>query len=196
MLYYGNITSQVIINTSSSFTQKFLPVTSQLSMKIDILEFQTFAAGNLHMHKFSPLHDEVQDSQDNNQSNNIEELDTIIVPANNDGFSEVFPGEDRWYAIQISSAMLEKIKYIAGYQTAPISAITYYAEVANIEKHGESDKFVVNFKGKAKKIEPLQLVSKGKIKALQGPRYTTLDKLISAKNLDEFLCEVPEWIML
>jgi hypothetical protein len=31
--------------------------------------------------------------------------------------------------------MQERIKYIAAYQVAPISAITHYAEVASIEKH-------------------------------------------------------------
>jgi hypothetical protein len=38
----------------------------------------------------------------------------IVVPANEEGFQEVFLGQDCWYEIRISSSMIEKIKYIAG----------------------------------------------------------------------------------
>ncbi len=41
--------------------------------------------------------------------------DTIIVPAQKDGFDETFLGEDCWYAIRIAGGMLDKIKYIAAY---------------------------------------------------------------------------------
>ena len=39
--------------------------------------------------------------------------DTIVVPAQKEGFEKVFLGSDCWYAIRISGGMLEKIKYIA-----------------------------------------------------------------------------------
>lgn len=54
-------------------------------------------------------------------------VDTVVVPAQKDGFDETFLEQDCWYAIRISGGMLNKIKFIAGYQTAPISAITPYA---------------------------------------------------------------------
>ena len=59
--------------------------------------------------------------------------DTIIVPAHEEGFNEVFLGEDQWYAIRISAAMKDKIKFIAAYQVAPISAITHVAEVKEFQ---------------------------------------------------------------
>ena len=59
--------------------------------------------------------------------------DTVIVPAQSEGFEKVFLGEDCWYAIRISGGMLDKIKYIAAYQTQPVSAITHYAAVDRIE---------------------------------------------------------------
>jgi hypothetical protein len=40
--------------------------------------------------------------------------DTIIVPAREDGFSELFLGENRWYAIRIGGADADtphRIKY-------------------------------------------------------------------------------------
>jgi hypothetical protein len=66
--------------------------------------------------------------------------DTILVPAQKEGFEQVFLGEKCWYAIRISGGMLDKIKYIAAYQTHPVSAITHYAPVDRIEPYGESGK--------------------------------------------------------
>jgi hypothetical protein len=59
-----------------------------------------------------------------------EEPDTVIVPAKKEGFERVFLGENAWWAIRISGGMIPKIKYIAAYQSQPISAITHLAPVA------------------------------------------------------------------
>lgn len=86
-----------------------------------------------------------------NAKSNVRIQDTVIVPANEDGFNEVFLGEDCWYAIRIGGGKLNEIKFIAAYQTAPVSAITYYAEVDSIEAYGDGGKYKLNFKEKAKK---------------------------------------------
>jgi hypothetical protein len=57
----------------------------------------------------------------------------VVVPAQEDGFRDVFIGQNCWYAIRISGGMLQKIKYIAAYQSKPTSAVTHYAPVATIE---------------------------------------------------------------
>ena len=113
------------------------------------------------------------------------EIDTVVVSAREDGFKETFLGENRWYAIRIHSSMRDKIKYLATYQVAPDSAITYVAEVSSIEPWKDSGKYVLNFKEPAKKIGPIPLVSGGKVMAPQAPRYTSYARLQKAKNLDE-----------
>ena len=113
------------------------------------------------------------------------DLDTIVVPANEEGFNEVFLGENCWYAIRISSSMIDRIKYIAAYQTAPISAITHYAEVVKIQKYKNSGKYIVYFKDKAKKIKPINLSTKQKGAAPQAPRYANFNKLKKAKTLKD-----------
>ena len=60
------------------------------------------------------------------------EIDTIVVPAQEDGFNEVFLGENRWYAIRMNSSIIPNIRYIAAYQAAPVSAITHVAQVESI----------------------------------------------------------------
>jgi hypothetical protein len=112
--------------------------------------------------------------------------DTIIVPANEDGFKRVFLGQDCWYAIRISGGMLPRIRFIAGYQTAPVGAITHYAEVDRIEPYGDDGKYKVIFKGKARELTPIPYgdAQRG---TLQGPRYTTFAKLKAAKKLTDLL---------
>jgi len=115
------------------------------------------------------------------------ELDTVVVPAQEEGFRETFIGENRWYQIRIHSSMVRRIKYIAVYQVAPVSAITHVAPVKNIELWKDTSKYVLNFTEPAKPIGPLKLVPKpnGTVKAPQAPRYTTYERLMKAKTLDE-----------
>ena len=114
------------------------------------------------------------------------EPDTVIVPAKKEGFEEVFLGEDCWYAIRISGGMLDKIKYIAAYQTQPVSAITHYAPVDRIECYGESGKYKLVFSGKAQPLGPIPY-GDAPTGAMQGPRYTTFEKLKTAKVLIDVL---------
>ena len=113
------------------------------------------------------------------------EIDTIVVPAHEDGFVETFLGENRWYKIRIHSSMIPKIKHIAAYRVAPESAITHIAPVSSIEQWPDTNKYVVNFAEPARKIGPIRLVPDGRVKASQGPRYTSLVRLEKAENLDE-----------
>lgn len=111
-------------------------------------------------------------------------LDTIVVPANEDGFNQVFLGENSWYAIRIGSEMLSRIKYIAAYQTAPISAITHYAPVSKIESIDGTRKYRLIFSEPAKHIGPIPF-GDAKQGSMQSTRYTTLDRLLKASSIRE-----------
>ena len=110
--------------------------------------------------------------------------DTVIVPAQSEGFEKVFLGEDCWYAIRISGGMLDKIKYIAAYQTQPISAITHYARVDRIEPYGESGKYKVIFSEKAQTLQSIPFAD-APMGSMQGPRYTTIGRLKTSKKLSD-----------
>ena len=81
--------------------------------------------------------------------------------------------------------MKDRIKYIAAYQTAPISAITHYAEVAKTEKYKDTNKYILYFKEKAKKIGPIALPEKSKGLVPYSSRYTTFKKLKKAMTLKD-----------
>jgi hypothetical protein len=114
------------------------------------------------------------------------EPDTVIVPARVEGFESVFLGEDCWHAIRISGGMLSKIKFIAAYQSQPVSAITHWAPVARIEPYGEGGKYKLIFSEKAKKIGPIPF-GDARTGALQGPRYTNFDQLKRATKLSDLI---------
>jgi len=113
-------------------------------------------------------------------------FDTIIVPAQREGFERVFLGEDCWYAIRIAGGMLDKIKYIAAYQSQPVSAITHYAPVKRIEPYGEDGKYKVIFSEKASPIGPI-VYGDATTGTMQGPRYAMFDRMKDAKKLTDFL---------
>lgn len=160
-------------------------VLSQLSMDTDILEFQTFKSGSEVIHKYTPFNAEIRNLDDNSKTSiNIEEIDTIVVPAREEGFEEVFLAGS-WYAIRISASMLDKIKYIAAYHVAPVSAITHYGEVASIEKWKDTNKYIVYMKEPPQKITPINLDKDKKGVAPQAPRYTSLARMLKSKVISE-----------
>lgn len=111
--------------------------------------------------------------------------DTIIVPAREEGFAKVFLGENSWYYIRIGGGMLPKIKYIAAYQSAPISAVTHYAPVERIEPYGDGRKFRVIFAQPAKPLGTPIPFAGAAAGSMQGIRYTQLSKLLTAKKVTE-----------
>jgi len=106
----------------------------------------------------------------------------VVVPAQEEGFKAVFLGEQRWRAIRVAGGKLQQIRYVAAYQTKPVSAVTHYASVAEIEPYGESGKYQLIFSGAPVEIAPIPFGA-APAGLMQGPRYTTLGKLRAAKTL-------------
>lgn len=165
-------------------TEELSHVVAQLTMPIEIIEAQTYICGNKKLHRFTPFKDDVFTGIP--ETEDVDELDTIVVPAREDGFIDEFLHHERWFAIRISSAMIDKIKYIAAYQTAPVSGITHLAQVERIEKYKDTNKYMVLFKpGSLQKIPKIGLGKRKKGIAPQAPRYTSYKVLMKAKTLDE-----------
>jgi hypothetical protein len=111
--------------------------------------------------------------------------DTIVVPAQKEGFEKVFIGENVWYAVRIAGGKLEKIKFIAAYQTQPISAITHYAPVDHIEPYGEEGKYKLVFAEPARPLPKPIPFGDAPTGTMQGLHYTSFEKLKNAKKLTD-----------
>jgi hypothetical protein len=183
IIFNQEMTCIVVIDQSSDELENVL---GHLTTKTDIIEFQAFKNdGNEFIYKFTPFQEEVREIEEISPKVKIDELDTIIVPAREEGFNRVFLGENCWYQIKISSSMLPKIKYIGAYETAPVSAINYYAEVSRIEKYKDSNKYILYFKDKATKLDKPIKIGKNSRLAPQAPRYTNIENLLKAKTLED-----------
>lgn len=121
-------------------------------------------------------------------------VDTIVVPANAQRAVTTFLSQGYWSAVRIHETMIPLLKYIAFYQTLPVSAVTHIAPIASIEPLMDTEKSIINFAGQAEEIRHIPLVKgkKGRIKTFLRFRYTTLDRLKSAKTLDDVFPDARE----
>lgn len=176
----------VIIDELSDELEKVLISSFQFPVEILTIEKYCSKSGE-RLFRFEPFLSDITQSSIDSDTPTLDpsDIDTIVVPAKDEGFESVFLGENRWHSIRIHSSMIPKIKYIAAYRVAPESAITHIAPVASIDQWKDSNKYVVNFATEAKKIKAVKLVPKSKVKAPQAPRYTSKKRIEAAKNLDE-----------
>ena len=120
----------------------------------------------------------------NETNNRLEEVmaDTIIIAAKEDTFKSVFLGEQSWYPIRLGDEKLPVLECVAVYQTSPISAITYYAKLLDISKYGDHGRYRLVFDTPIRFEPPIVLGDMAK-QAMQGQRYTMMDKLRKAKTI-------------
>lgn len=157
---------------------------SKFQFPVEIITLSRFKDGSGSiLYDFEPFLYEIKEDT---KKIDISEIDTIIVPAREEGFKDVFIKENSWYSIRISSSMIPKIKYVAAYQIAPISSITHIAEVKNIEQYKETNKYIIYFSKDAEEIKPVPL-GKNKSKAPQSTRYTSREAILQSDNLDILL---------
>jgi len=194
MIYRGGFQALVIIDELQDDLEAVL--VSKFRFPVEVLTLSRYLNTNgVRMYEFEPfladvatlLPTEVTPAGINGTSGKVDpsEIDTIVVPAREDGFQETAVGENRWYAVRIHGSIIPKIKYIAFYRVAPRSAITHIAPVQSIEPWESSGKYVLNFAEPLNAISPLKLIPGGKVKAPQSVRYTSHDRLINATSLDE-----------
>jgi hypothetical protein len=171
-------------------TEELHTVLKNLGFPVEVIEFSTYQdERGRRIFKFAPFLADVESVEeiptDEQLDRDLSKLDTIVVPAHDDGFLRVFIDENRWWAVRIHPTMAAQLKYVAAYRVAPISAITHFAPIRSIEPWKDTGKMVINFSEPAKQIKPVALKKGGKVRPLQGLRYTSFDKLNLAKTLDE-----------
>ncbi len=160
---------------------------------VEVLELACYKCSDgRKFYRFEPFLADINADLIDTQSNEKQEepitqdeIDTVVVPAREDTLQNTFINGKHWYAIRIHGTMLPQIKFIAAYQVAPRSAITYVAPVRSIEPWDDTKKFVVNFAEPAREIDPIPLKKNGIVKAPQNLRYTNYERLMHAQTLDD-----------
>ena len=175
-----------VIIPIDEITEELIELKGALNYNIELLQFKKYISDKndvIYMYdEFYPT--EIFNFYKKSTGvNSIEDIDTIIVPAEKEGFEKEFINNNRWYAVKIGINMLDKLKYIAVYQKSPVKAITYYAEIADIKLYQNTDKYIIYFKDNAKKLtNPIKLNPNNPSKAPQGRVYTSFNKIINADS--------------
>ena len=88
-------------------------------------------------------------------------FDTIVIPAHDEGFRNVFLAEHRWLPVlPIQREIMQGLRYIAVYRTDPVSAITHFARIKAIKPLANSKKLEISFEA-PQKIGPLRYLGVG-----------------------------------
>jgi hypothetical protein len=116
----------------------------------------------------------------------MEGVDTIVCPAREDGFKEAFLDQSAWWAIRLSPSLIPQLKWIAMYESKPVSAIRWIGKIQEngIKPYKNTGKYIIAVEQKSK-VDPIELDPNKKGVAPQSPRYTTYDKLKGAKHISD-----------
>ncbi|KXB01518.1 hypothetical protein AKJ43_03325 [candidate division MSBL1 archaeon SCGC-AAA261D19] len=164
-------------------------VLKQLAKQPDVIELKKYENEEDHddvIYMFSEFQEDIKISV-SEKVRDPSEMDTIVCPAREKDFERVFMGQDEWYAIRISSEMIPRIKYVAMYETAPVSAIRWVGKVEGIEPYEDTGKYRVVLSEKWELETPIEL-EKGEAKrglAPRSPRYTKFELIENAKSMKD-----------
>jgi len=116
----------------------------------------------------------------------VRQYDTIVSPCSENGFEKAFIEKSAWWAVRIGQTTIPKLKYIALYEAAPISAIRAYAKITRIEPYPDKPGlYIIHHDGDIIYLKnPVKLGNHPNL-ALQRSRYFKLEDIKISKDLSE-----------
>ena len=162
--------------------QDLYSVTRELARQPELLQIQKYKSkdGNL-LYTYEELLGEVVEAK-SAWVKDMDDIDTMVAPAKEEGFKRVFLGQKEWYAVRISSSVIPRLKYLAMYEVSPIKAIRWVGKIESIQPYEDTGKYKI-YLSEINKIEPIKLGNPNY--APYGPRYTTYELLQKAKDLGD-----------
>lgn len=114
------------------------------------------------------------------------DFDLVTFPAHEVNFDIYFIGQHRWLEVRIGADKIDRLKYVALYVGRPISGITHYGEIGQIIDSGNNNnKKIIILSGPPIPIGHTVTLGDTNSNAVRPPRYTTLKKLIKAKEIKD-----------
>lgn len=136
--------------------------------------------------QFEPVSGDDEEIEiEDKRTKDVVEWDTLVCAAKEEGFKYAFLGKKAWWAVRINEQNIHHIKYLAMYQVAPVSEITYYGKVKKIEQYEDSGKYKIYLEGDPVKLERPVGLGKNRHLKPQGPKYTKISVIKKAKTLDD-----------
>jgi len=160
--------------------EDLIKVTREIARQPELIEVKKYSSGPDEIFTFDEFLKDFEESV----SNKIDpiEIDTIVCPAREDGFKSAFLDEKAWWAMRISPNAISKLKYIAMYEVAPVSAIRWSGKIQSIKPYEDTGKYKI-YCSEIFKVGPIELDSQKHVP--QSSRYTKFDLVLRAKKLSD-----------
>ncbi len=116
------------------------------------------------------------------------DFDTAVFPAQmGEEYRQAFFDDREWRYVRVAKNKIPKIKYIALYVGAPQSAITHYAKVAQdgFVYEPREGKYKIRLEGDPIELPAPILLGAASSLSVRSPKYTTLQKLFTAREFRE-----------
>lgn len=111
--------------------------------------------------------------------------DTAVTHVSPEQMTDFLDGDFVLPALRLDQDLKKRIKHVAYYQTAPVSAITHTASVKTISGTSTQGRFRVEQADVMDLALPVKLKSGGRVKAPNRVRYTKLALIQAAASLDD-----------
>ncbi|MBD3189241.1 MAG: hypothetical protein GF308_01280 [Candidatus Heimdallarchaeota archaeon] len=175
---------KIVVVIDEATTDLYLSL-NELKNTPDTVLMQRFWNGEKVVYLYEPFREELNELDDDLSSDStIDEFDTIVCAAREDGFIHAFMENDAWWEVRLSQKAREQLKYLAIYEKSPVAEIKHLAEIDRIEPYKNSGKYIIYLKNK-RKIAPIKLDKDNKFVAPRPHRYTTYEKLLKARKISE-----------
>ena len=162
--------------------QDLYSVTKELARQPELLQIQKYKSkGGDTIYTYEELLGEVVEAK-SAWVKDVDDIDTMVAPAREEGFKRVFLGQKEWYAVKIASSVIPKLKYLAMYEVSPVKAIRWVGKIESIQPYEDTGKYKIIL-SEISKIDPIKLGNPNY--APFGPRYTTYELLQKAKDLGD-----------
>lgn len=162
-------------------TDDLFHVTQELARKPEIITLEKYVSGNDIVYRFDELLREFSEAK-SSKVRDTTDIDTIVCPARAAGFKRAFLEQHAWWEIRISPSILPKLRYIAMYEVAPISAIRWAGKIESIKPYEDTGKYIV-YCSEIFEIGPIKMDNHRLTP--QASRYTRFELVESASKLSE-----------
>jgi hypothetical protein len=186
VIFDRNVGIILIIDEQTEDLNSLLRRFSEVPEVIVLKKFQTDGETIYQYDPFRAGVPEMESARSHVRKERIEGVDTIVCPAREDGFKEAFLDKSAWWAIRLSPSLIPQLKWIAMYESLPVSATRWIGKIQEngIKPYKNTGKYIIAVEEKTK-MNPIKLDSDKKGVAPQSPRYTTYEKLKNAKSLSD-----------
>jgi hypothetical protein len=161
-------------------TEDLSRVTRELAKQPELIQIQKYSCNGEVCYVFDELLKELDEAK-STKVKEIEDIDTMVAPAKAGGHRKAFLKEKAWWAVRISSSVIPKLKYLAMYEVAPVSAISWVGKIQSIKLYEGTGKYKIFLSEISKLKKPIRMGDPRL--APQSPRYTKFKLFDKAKTL-------------